>query len=367
MRIFLVVITTLFCLITLAPPAAAQEATIEEIQAAIEAKGADWIAGPNEAWERHFRDGWYPANLEWPLLTGRETVFHPLRNKDLPRHLDWRDMDGKNYVSDVRNQRSCGSCWAFATTGPIESHIRIQENWPEMDINLSEQFLVSCCNLVGCNACNGGFTTSSFEFAKDTGLVDEDCLEYALGGQDSVPCNDKCADWEDRLFFIDSWDLIGEGVIGPVLPDPEEIMEALQVGPVGSGLLIYDDFFSYEGGLYETVLSIPQGAHAVTVVGYDADGEYWIIKNSWGGSWGEDGFAKMKWGAAFIGAFTILPHYTAQGLKPPVDDDDDDATPADDDDDDNDTGSPTDDDDATVPTDDDSGDDDDDDNDSGGC
>jgi len=366
MRIFFAATAMLFCLLSLVPPAAAQDVTIEEIQAAIEEKGAEWVAGPNEAWERHFRDGWYPANLEWPLLTGRETTFHALGGKDLPRHFDWRDVNGDNYVTSVKNQRSCGSCWAFATTGPIESHIRIQEEWPAMDINLSEQFLVSCCSLVGCNGCNGGFTTSSFEFAKDHGLVDEDCFGYALSGQDSVPCNDKCADWEDRLFTIDRWDLIGEGVIGQVLPDPEDIMEALQIGPVGSGLLIYDDFYSYEGGIYMPVSVVPRGAHAVTIVGYDADQEYWIIKNSWGESWGEDGFARMKWGAAFIGAFTILPHYTAQGLKPPVgDDDDDDAAPVDDDDDD---AAPTDDDDTTAaPDDDEDGGDDDDDNDSGGC
>jgi hypothetical protein len=121
-------------------------------------------------------------------------------------------------------------------------------------------------------------------------------------------------------------------------------MDALQNGPVGTSMVIYEDFEYYDGGTYQTVIGTPLGFHAVTIVGYDADAQVWYCKNSWGEYWGQDGFFTIKWGAAFIGLFTILPHYTSQGLGPwPPDDDnaDDDAADddaADDDQSDDDTG-----------------------------
>jgi C1A family cysteine protease len=284
----------------MAATAAAQEVTVEQVQAAIAAKGASWTAADNEVARLHRQYGWYPANLSMPVLTGKEQYFSPLGTEELPTYLDWRDMDGNNYISKVKNQQSCGSCWAFATVGPIEAHIAIQENWPDMDINLSEQMLVSCCNSAGCNGCDGGFTTSSFDFAVTPGLVDEECYKQ----NDTEPCVEKCGDWADRVFKIDSWEIIGEGAFGALLPPPEDIMAALQYGPVGVGLAIYPDFYDYESGIYTTVLGIPEGFHAVTIVGYDSVEGYWICKNSWGSFWGEDGYFNIKWGAAFIGAIT---------------------------------------------------------------
>ena len=341
--------------------ASAEEPTVDKIQAAIEAQGGQWTAAPNEAWDMHRDYGWYPANLTTPVLTGSEQHFQPLGLDDYPSHFDWRDVDGVDWVTRVKNQMSCGSCWAFATVGPIEAHIQIQEDWPEMDVNLSEQHMISCCTSAGCNGCDGGFTTSSFDFAQTPGLVDEDCFGYTAS--DTVPCSDRCDDWADRVFAIDSWEIIGDGALHAVLPPPEDIIEALQFGPLGTSLALYQDFYAYESGVYDHMLGIPTGFHAVTFVGYDADEEYWICKNSWGVSWGEDGYFRIKWGSAFVGAFTILPYYTAQGLKPPDDDDttgDDDSTQTDDDDDDdNDAGDQN-------PDDGDSGDDDDNDDD-GGC
>jgi Papain family cysteine protease len=342
--------------------ASAQEFTVEDIQDAIAEAGASWQAGHNEAWQMHQDYGWYAGSLTEPVLTGSERYFQPLGLATPPTHFDWRDVDGANYVTRVKNQMSCGSCWAFATTGPVEAHIQIQEEWPEMDINLSEQQMVSCCTGPGCNGCDGGFTTTSFDFVQNFGLVDEECFGYRA--DDEVPCSEKCADGESAVYMIDDWELIGEGSMDAVLPPPEDIIEGLMYGPVGTGLAIYQDLHAYESGVYEHVLGIPTGFHAVTIVGYDIDEEYWICKNSWGNSWGESGYFRIRWGSAFIGAFTILPHYTAQGLKPPVGDDDDAAD--DDAADDDDTGAPGDDDAADDDDDAPPAGDDDDDNDSGG-
>ena len=300
--------------------------TLEEIQVAIEQSDAEWVAGDNEVWNLHQDFGWYQAGLLLPVLTGREDYYVPSATKDLPLTLDWRDVDGVNWVTPPRNQYNCGSCWAFATSGPIESHIALAEDWPDPQIDLSEQQMLSCDDSPGNNGCNGGFTTTSFNYAKNTGLFDEDCLIYHAS--DTWPCDDKCDDWQDRLFKIDSWQIIGQWGI---FITPEQIMDAMQNGPVGTSLTIYDDFYSYTGGVYERVIGIPLGFHAVTIVGYDANEEYWICKNSWGANWGEDGFFRIKWGAALVGMYTILPHYTSQGLGPWPDDDDTDDDVADDD------------------------------------
>jgi C1A family cysteine protease len=332
---------------------AAQGPTIEDIQAAIAESGAQWTADYNEAWKMHQEYGWYSGGMIFPEDMAGIPRYQSLGLKDLPRQLDWRNKDGEDYIGTIRNQRSCGSCWAFATAGPIEAHFKIVEEWPESDINLSEQHLVSCCPLS--QGCDGGITIESFQFAVTTGLVDEECFEYKA--RDDLPCSDKCADWEERLVKIDSWETIGDGT-GVLFPDPNDIMEALQIGPLGTGLSIYNDIYAYTSGIYDTMLGIPTGFHAVTIVGYDADEGYWICKNSWGPGWGEDGYFNIKWRAAQIGMFTILPHYTYQGLKPPDPVDDD----ADDDDADDDT-----DDEWTPPVDGGGGGDDDDDDDDGGC
>ncbi len=187
--------------------------------------------------------------------------------------------------------------------------------------------MLSCDDSPGNMGCNGGFTTTSFKYAQETGLFDEECLPYHA--DDTWPCSDRCADWQSRLFKIDDWQIIGKwGGLGAT---SEDIMDALQNGPVGTSLVIYDDFMYYTGGIYETVIGIPQGMHAVTVVGYNSSQQYWICKNSWGDDWGEAGFFRIKWGAAFIGLYTILPHYTSQNLGPWPDDDTTDDDAADDD------------------------------------
>ncbi len=340
----------LAAVLAFAVTAGAQDLSIEDIRAAIAESGAQWTAGDNEAWRLHQKYGWYSGGIMFPEDFEGLPRYQSLGLKDLPRQLDWRNVDGVDYIGRARNQWSCGSCWAFATTGPIEGHFKITEDWPDSDINLSEQHLVSCCPLS--SGCNGGFTTESFDYAKTWGIADEQCMEYKAS--DELSCSEKCEDWQDRVVKIDSWELIGEGIEG-LFPDPNDMMEALQIGPLGTSLTIYSDFSAYTGGIYEKMIGIPTGFHAVTVVGYDADEQYWICKNSWGPSWGEDGFFKIRWRAAQIGMFTILPHYTYQGLKPPDPVDDDDADDDQSDDDADDWIPPADDDDGGDDDDDDGG------------
>ncbi len=90
--------------------------------------------------------------------------------------FDWRDKDGENWVTPVKNQGSCGSCWAFSAVGAAESAFLIYTNDPGMNIDLSEQHLVSDCCSVG--SCGGGVPRSALEYIRDTGVPDEDCFPY---------------------------------------------------------------------------------------------------------------------------------------------------------------------------------------------
>jgi hypothetical protein len=309
------------CSVALAGAVGAEAQTIQEIQEAIAAAGAHWTAGDNEAWQRYAVEGQRLSDVDFALLNSVGDVFQPLGMKDLPATLDWRNMNGKNYVTPVKDQGQCGACWAFATVGPIESHIAIAEKLNNPQIDLSEQELLSCCTLPGCEqGCSGGFTTSSYDFARDTGLFDEACLPYRHN--DTIPCDTRCSDWQKRVYKIDSWAFVGPGMQG-FFPTSAEIMEALQQGPLGTSMIVYKDFESYTGGIYTTVVGTYEGMHAVTIIGYNSDQQYWICKNSWGTGWGEDGFFEIAWGAGEIGMFTILPQYTSDG-PPPSDDDNDD-------------------------------------------
>lgn len=117
---------------------------------------------------------------------------------DLPDSFDWRDYNGSDWVTPVKDQASCGSCWAFCTIGSIDAMKNIQGDNPDLDLDLSEQYLVSDCSDAG-NCAEGGWPFLAFEFIRDSGIPDETCMPYtATDG----PCSDRCSDWQSRLVHV---------------------------------------------------------------------------------------------------------------------------------------------------------------------
>ena len=331
--ILILILVAVWCSPAIAGPA-------NDINKEIKKRGLSWVAKDNEVARLHRELGWYSGGPLQSHNLGDVGVFESKGTKELPAKLDWRDMDGVNYVTPVGNQRDCGGCWAFATTAPIESAIAIAEDWPDPKINLSEQMLISCSNAGSCE--NGGLTNSSFEFAKVTGLPSEDCFPFtAKDPAEGEVCENKCEDWRDDIFKIDDWravTLTGFNV--------QAMKEALLEGPLAVSMVVYTDFHYYDSGVYQNTVWEISALHAVTIVGWDDANDCWIVKNSWGPYWGEDGFFRIKIGNSFIGAMSILPTYYSQGLGPEPDDDDDDQS---DDDDDEDSGGDDDDDTPAVP------------------
>lgn len=261
-------------------PVAGQELGLAKVRQAISERGARWIAGPTSLSglsreEKRRRLGAEPG----PVPPGVPR-FAPPKGQKLPAALDWR-ANGGNFVTPIRDQGGCGSCWAFGATAVFESAYLIQAGMPGVDLDRSEQDVVSCSEA---GNCQGGFVEGALGFMHKTGIVDEACFPYAA--QD-LPCSQKCADWAARAIPIHGFFYAGS--------DVESIQAALQQAPLTFGFTVYDDFFWYQGGVYEHVTGEPVGYHLVALVGYDDAEQAWICKNSWGPGWGEQGFFRIRY------------------------------------------------------------------------
>ncbi|XP_051535503.1 dipeptidyl peptidase 1-like [Myxocyprinus asiaticus] len=213
----------------------------------------------------------------------------------LPERWDWRDVDGVSYVSPVRNQASCGSCYSFATMGMLEARVRIQTNNTQQPV-FSPQQVVSCSHYS--QGCDGGFPYLIGKYIQDFGIVEEDCFPYT--GADS-PCNvpDKCA-----RYYASDYHYVG-GFYGGC-SETAMMLELVRNGPIGVALEVYPDFMHYKEGIYhhtglrDTNNPFELTNHAVLLVGYGKchkTGEkYWIVKNSWGNGWGENGYFRIRRG-----------------------------------------------------------------------
>ncbi|XP_048215716.1 dipeptidyl peptidase 1 isoform X1 [Perognathus longimembris pacificus] len=221
----------------------------------------------------------------------QEEVLH------LPKSWDWRNIHGVNFVSPVRNQGPCGSCYAFASMGMLEARIRILTNNTQTPV-LSPQEVVSCSQYA--QGCEGGFPyLVAGKHAQDFGVVEEACFPYQ--GTDA-----PCAPRKDCFrYFSSEYHYVG-GFYGG---SNEALMklELVRHGPLAVAFEVHDDFLHYRGGVYQhTGLRDPFNPfeltnHAVLLVGYGTEPkaglDYWIVKNSWGTNWGENGYFRIRRGS----------------------------------------------------------------------
>lgn len=211
----------------------------------------------------------------------------------LPREFTWR---AQNIVTPVKNQMQCGSCWGFAATGALEGQ------WAKASgnlISLSEQNLVDCSSSFGNQGCNGGWPNSAFDYIINNGGINEEACYPYTAMEDTCNYDETC-----NTANMTSYTTIPYG-------REEELSQLLYTkGPLAICIDAgQPDFQSYAGGVYDNQNCRPDGInHAVLVVGYgtEAGKNYWLIKNSWGSSWGENGYIKIaKTGKNLCGVATL--------------------------------------------------------------
>lgn len=208
---------------------------------------------------------------------------------------DLRNVNGKNYVTPIKNQKGCGSCVAFGTIATMESTLRMQHNDPDYPVDLSEAHLFFCLgNAVGFNAScqNGWWPHIALDRIQNNGIYGESWLNY----DEALSRADRCSGFDlNPKYFVK---ITGyEEITGKSAQIKEWINSK---GPVIACFIVYDDFYSYTSGIYRHVTGERHDGHCVTIVGYNDDEGYWICKNSWGLDWGEEGFFRIAYGECAI-------------------------------------------------------------------
>ena len=208
-----------------------------------------------------------------------KAVFVPDPHFQVPSTVDWRD---KGYVTGVKDQGDCGSCWAFSTTGALEG-----QNFKKTGklVSLSEQ------NLIDCDTenwgCEGGDQAIAFKYIRDNGGIDT---------EKSYPYEEKQG--KQCRYSTNSTGANCTGYIKLKRYDEVALANATaSVGPISVSIdASHNSMMHYSSGVYyEPACSEESLDHAVLVVGYGTENgqDYWLVKNSWGTDWGENGYIKM--------------------------------------------------------------------------
>jgi hypothetical protein len=243
--------------------------------------------------------------LGWKAPTSakfyRNTPGTPKKND-----VNWVE---ESETTSVKDQKSCGSCWAFSATETLESAYAVHNNLKGSAIpQLAEQQSVDCVKApeYGSAGCNGGWMDDTFDYA----IKNKMCLEseYAYTARDGTCQDSKC-----------TLDLHAVGRVNIPEGDVNALLEAAEHFPVAIAVDASDWSF-YKGGVHKSTRTALN--HGVQIDGFhinSADGDYMIVRNSWGGRWGESGFIKLdvtaNSGAALAASYPTFKDQTLPGLS----------------------------------------------------
>ena len=283
-----------------------EEMSAAQLNSILSESGGQWVAEDNELSrlsleEKMKRLG---ALEDAPPLNPEQSANPPV-TVALPSSLDWRN-NGGNFVSPVRDQGSCGSCWAFASVAALESRVMSAINNPKVSVDLSEQILLSCSGAGDCD--NGGYVSSASDYLVGTGTGTEICYKYTAG---DGSCATACNNWESYASKLGDWQYITSGNA-----TVSAIKNAIYThGPVIAWFKVYKDLYSYKSGVYSYTSGSFVGNHFVLIVGWDDSTQSFIVKNSWGTKWGKKGYFNISYnevnGTTQFGYWTYA--YTVAG------------------------------------------------------
>jgi len=288
---------------------------VDEINAA----QSSWKAEPSKfmSWSKHSIKrlmGVRPEYFEQHKFI--TPIEHEVPN-DLPETFDARDQwPNCQTIKEVRDQGSCGSCWAFGAVEAMSDRICIASMGAK-NFHISAEDLVACCDACGFG-CEGGFPQAAWSYYKSTGLVTggnyntkQGCEPYTIkacdhhvngtlppcGAEEQTPsCTSKCIDGYPTPFTQDKH--FGESVYA-VRSDQTQIKtELFKNGPIEAAFTVYADFLTYKSGVYHHTSGGVLGGHAVKILGWGTEDStaYWLVANSWNEDWGDKGFFKIRRG-----------------------------------------------------------------------
>lgn len=225
----------------------------------------------------------------------------------IPQRYDWRS---KGVVTPVKEQGHCGSCWAFSAVESVESALAITTG--EAPVALSVEQILVCCKTMHhsqCSSCMGGDPVAAYRYIQEnsTGLDADSDYPYDPTTNPFVPppCKAKA---NKPVAKVNSWAYaVPRCVRGNCSAhDNKEIAlmaVVAQHGPVSICIDAEHSFINYKSGIYNGPCSsaVIRQNHCVSIVGYDAQEQYWLVRNSWGTSWGEDGYIRMAMGSNLCG------------------------------------------------------------------
>ena len=284
---------------------------VRNIQKAIKSKQARWTAGHTSISQLSFDEfKRLLGTLVIPPVPEEKRV-KPVVSATLPSKFDWRNKDGEDWTTTIKDQNGCGSCVPHALLAAMEAQYNIQTTGsPNTNRDLSEQFLISCCPYIKHSESSSLSDVLNWLKVKwkpngaEGGVPDEDCFPYQA--DDTVPCSNVCSDYLDRLYHIKDWYYTSNNIT--------DTKNFILSSPVCANMNVYEDFAYYTGGVYEHVWGRLVGYHEVVIVGWDDSNSCWICKNSWGTDWGESGWFRIKYGECFIEGWVIRYDRVGRGF-----------------------------------------------------
>nr|XP_023025360.1 cathepsin B-like [Leptinotarsa decemlineata] len=254
--------------------------------------------------------------LESPEPRSMSDVVVHSEDTPIPEFFDAREQWPKcEIINVIRDQSSCGSCWAVAATSAMSDRICIHSNG-EKQIFVSEEDLISCCGILCGLGCQGGYPLQAWIYWQLQGLVSggpynstTGCKAYSMspcgyhttGSYPPCPeglyptpaCHKQCDAHSPLSYASDK--SYGQSSYFVSSREQQIQLEILKNGPVEATFNVYEDFASYKSGVYHHVAGSHYGGHAVRLLGWGVENgsKYWLVANSWSGDWGDKGYFKI--------------------------------------------------------------------------
>ncbi len=282
-----------------------------------------WEAGANE----RFADMSLKSvqRLLGALKTPAEHKLSPKQvivRKDLPDNFDLREKWPQcESLKEVRDQSTCGSCWAFGAAEAMSDRVCIASNG-SLQTRISTENLLACCSSCG-DGCNGGWPAQAWEYWRNHGLPTgglhadkQTCQPYSFAPCDhhvkgkygpcsseefpTPKCSHNCQAGYPKSFTQDLWFASSSYSV----EGEQEIMtEIYEHGSVEAAFSVYEDFLNYKSGVYQNVTGRELGGHAIKLIGWGVENgtKYWLCVNSWNEGWGDNGTFKILRGEDHCG------------------------------------------------------------------